>query len=188
MVDAAVELIGESGLRGMTFVAIGERSGYSRGLVTARFGSKQGLVDAVIHRVWGRLRERGALPGRRDGSGLGDVTALLGGLADAAKNEPLELRALWVMMFEAVAGDDAWLGERMRVFHQNMRSDLADALARGIEDGSVRPDLDPGAEAVQLAATLRGLSYQWLLEPDELDVVDALNGLADDLGRRWGRD
>lgn len=185
MVDAAIELIGESGLRGMTFVAIGDRSGYSRGLVTARFGSKQGLVDAVIRRVWDGLRTRRALPDSHGGSGLDDVVALVDGLADQAKNEPRELRALWVMMFEALVGDDDALLDRMRLFHHSMRSDLADALARGIDDGSVRTDLDPVAEAIQVAGTIRGLAYQWLLEPDELDLVAAFVGLAEDLRRRY---
>ncbi|MEZ5297594.1 MAG: helix-turn-helix domain-containing protein [Ilumatobacteraceae bacterium] len=53
LLDAAAELISEGGLGSMTFAAIGDRAGYSRGLVTARFGSKAGLVGALVRRVWG---------------------------------------------------------------------------------------------------------------------------------------
>ena len=41
LLDAAAELIEEGGYEAMTVAAVGERAGYSRGLVTARFGSKE---------------------------------------------------------------------------------------------------------------------------------------------------
>ncbi len=181
MVDAAIDLIGEGGLRSMTFVAIGDRAGYSRGLVTARFGSKQGLVDAVIHRVWNRLRELRALPDTHDGSGLESMRTLVEALADHAKNEPGELRALYVMMFAAIAEDDEALADRMRVFHVAMRESITIAFEHGVADGSVRAGVDPAAESLKVTATIRGLAYQWLLEPDRVDLVDALLELSSDL-------
>ena len=45
---AAVALVAEEGVSASTFEAIARRSGYSRGLVGQRFGSKLGLIEAVI--------------------------------------------------------------------------------------------------------------------------------------------
>ena len=47
MTDAAVGLLVERGIAGTTLASIGERAGYSRGLVTHRFGSKAGLLAHV---------------------------------------------------------------------------------------------------------------------------------------------
>src|SRR3979490_827553 len=55
LVRAAIVVTAEQGVSAATFEAIGQRGGYSRSLVTRRFGSKQGLVDAVL----------GYLPDRR---------------------------------------------------------------------------------------------------------------------------
>ena len=44
LLDAAGEVIAEVGYGNMTLAAVGERAGYSRGLVTARFGSKEKLL------------------------------------------------------------------------------------------------------------------------------------------------
>src|SRR5258708_34117815 len=47
MTQAAIALLIERGVQGTTLAAIGERAGYSRGLVTHRFGSKAGLLAQV---------------------------------------------------------------------------------------------------------------------------------------------
>ena len=48
LVQAAIAVVSEEGVSAATFEAIGRRGGYSRGLVGQRFGSKLGLIDAVI--------------------------------------------------------------------------------------------------------------------------------------------
>ena len=66
MTVAAIALLIERGIGGTTLVAIGERAGYSRGLVTHRFGSKAGLLahlhDTIashwIERVQSRVAAR----------------------------------------------------------------------------------------------------------------------------------
>ena len=51
LLDAAVELVAEAGYAGMTLAATGDRAGYSRGLVTTRFGNKENLLRALIDRL-----------------------------------------------------------------------------------------------------------------------------------------
>src|SRR5258705_5271186 len=48
VVKAAIAVVSEEGVSASTFEAIARRSGYSRGLVGQRFGSKLGLIEAVI--------------------------------------------------------------------------------------------------------------------------------------------
>ena len=50
MLDAAVELMVQKGSRA-SMMEVGRASGFSHGLVLARFGSKTGLVEAVIRHV-----------------------------------------------------------------------------------------------------------------------------------------
>ena len=47
MIMAAIDLLNSVGIQGTTLVAIGERSGYSRGLASHHFGSKSGLLQCV---------------------------------------------------------------------------------------------------------------------------------------------
>lgn len=182
LLRAAAELIAEGGTSAMTFAAIAERAGYSRGLVTARFGSKEGLVEAMIRRVWGRLRHLRVLPGIEDRRGLDSVLVLVAGIRDQALTESVEMRALIALMFQAVS-DNGALRKRFIRYHDAMRDDLTAALRKGIADGSVRADLDPQREATMIVGLLRGTSYQWLLEPDRVDpgpVYDAVVDLLRD--------
>src|SRR5579871_1456217 len=48
LVRAAIAVVSDEGVSAATFDAIGRRGGYSRGLVGQRFGSKLGLIEAVI--------------------------------------------------------------------------------------------------------------------------------------------
>lgn len=186
LLRAAAELIAEGGTAAMTFAAIAERAGYSRGLVTARFGSKEGLVEAMIRRVWGRLRHLRVLPGIEDRRGLDSVLVLVSGIRDQALTESVEMRALIALMFEAVS-DNGALRKRFIRYHDAMRDDLTAALHKGIADGSVRADLDPEREATMIVGILRGTSYQWLLEPDRVDPRQAYDAVVDLLRERLAR-
>ena len=48
----------------------------------------------------------------------------------------------------------------------------------------IRHDVDTQVEAALLVATLRGISYQWFLYPDDVDLVRMHEALADQLEER----
>src|ERR1043165_2062786 len=53
LLGAALLLISERGYDRTTLQAIGDAAGYSRGLVSHRFGSKEGLLWALLERMFG---------------------------------------------------------------------------------------------------------------------------------------
>ena len=57
LVEATLSVVSEQGVNAATFEAIGRAAGVSRGLATQRFGSKQGLIDAVIAYLHARREE-----------------------------------------------------------------------------------------------------------------------------------
>lgn len=166
LIAAASELAAEGGLAAMTFAAVGERSGYSRGLVTARFGSKAGLVDAMIRRAWQKLRIFEVLDDGRGDPGLSQVRDLLDAFAVQAETDPVTVRALAVLLLEAAVGTDDALHERVVTFQQAMVDELARVIAHGVADGSIRRDLDPRSEATNIVAVLFGQTYLWILDAD----------------------
>src|ERR1700745_982557 len=48
LLDAAIELIAEKGFERTTVAEIGERAGYSRSMVRARYGSKEALLESIF--------------------------------------------------------------------------------------------------------------------------------------------
>jgi AcrR family transcriptional regulator len=187
LLDAAGEVIAEVGYENMTLAAVGERAGYSRGLVTARFGSKQNLLKALVERMTTGWTHRNVLPRTAGSTGLEAVITLLDAIRAQAERDPRALRVLYALMFEAL-GPNEDLRAHFVEFHRTMRSDIAKLLRRGLRDGSVRTGIDPTVEAVCIVGGLRGVAYQWALDPDAFDPVGAFAYLTRVTGTRLLRD
>src|SRR5881398_3453227 len=79
LLNAAAELAVEHGVRSLTLARVGERAGYSRGIVTHHFGGKQALVERLA-----RATQTGFVPGLEDvEAGIADGT--IDGSAGAAE-------------------------------------------------------------------------------------------------------
>lgn len=179
LLRAASELIATGGLDAMTFAAIGERAGYSRGLVTARFGSKDGLVDAMIRRTWRRLRVADRLGPGTGAPGLDQIVDLLDAIATDTRRAETDMRALTVLLLGAAVAPEGPMRDRLRRFDHAIVDELTAAIERGIEDGSVRADLDPGTEALHIAGAMRGVAYLWVVDPERFDGATAYETLRD---------
>jgi AcrR family transcriptional regulator len=177
LLEAAGELIAEGGYEKMTLAAVGKRAGYSRGLVSARFGSKDKLLEALVQRIITVWTHRNVLPRTRGRSGLDAVLVIIDAIRAQAERDPRALRVLYALMFEAL-GPNTELRGHFVEFHRTMRADLTQLLRRGIRDGSVDRGVDPKAEAALVIAGLRGVAYQWALDPGDVDPVTALAHLS----------
>src|ERR1700744_2865414 len=58
LLNAAAELVVEDGVQALTLARVGQRAGYSRGLITHHFGSKQALLESLA-----RATQQGFVPG-----------------------------------------------------------------------------------------------------------------------------
>jgi len=165
LVGAAVDLISREGVGAVTFEAISRNSGFSRGLATQRFGSKQGLLDAVLaqlhegqaHRI--RHEHRlDALPGL--GAVLAYVDVCLRDLSMRA-----EARAYFMLLSSAVAEADTARSAFFRQTHAEAEAQLTAWILKGKAEGTVRKDVDPGAAALMIGCMMFGMSMQLLVDP-----------------------
>jgi AcrR family transcriptional regulator len=176
LLEAAGELIAERGYVGMTLAAVGERAGYSRGLVTMRFGSKANLLEAVVDRITTGWSHRNLLPQTEGKSGLDGLLGLILAIKHQFERDAHSIRLLYALMFEAL-GPNEELRRTLVEFHRRQRTDMATLLRRGIRDGSIRPGTIVDDEAVAVVTGLRGIAYQWMLDPNGFDPEAALSHL-----------
>lgn len=169
---AAAELIAEEGYAAATFEKVGARAGYSRGLASQRFGSKEGLIEALIDYLHERSDELAAGEHLLDMPGL---EAVLGSVDTFLANFASEtaLRAYFI----AMAGTVATLSRQRLAFagsHMKAKERLMAQIERGQADGSVARDVDAEAAALMIGSLLLGLSTQWLIDPTtDLDRIRA---------------
>lgn len=179
LVAAAVQLIAERGWPRTTLAAIGDRAGYSRGLVTQRFGSKGGLLEVVLDRLLSSWSLRTAGPRVGDRVGVEALRAALDAYVHVVRTAPDSIRAYHALLVEPEAR------ERVVAVNRAERDGAARWLRAGQRAGSVRADVDARAAAVAFLAVVRGATTQWLLDP-RVDLVAALTAYADTLDRSYG--
>jgi AcrR family transcriptional regulator len=163
LVEAAIELLVQRGLAGTTLAAIGERAGYSRGLVTHRFGSKAGLLAHVhdtvarhwIERVQGEV---GAAIGLLALEKV--VQALYGFIAEA----PDEIRAMYLLRYASIDPAAEYRANVARV-HRAQRQDVQRWIEAGQTAGEITSKVEAALAAELFCATADGLVYRWLVNP-----------------------
>jgi AcrR family transcriptional regulator len=164
LLNAAAELVIEEGVHSLTLARVGERAGYSRGLATHYFGSKQALLQRLAHAT-----QSGFVPGL-DGvpPGLGRLLRLIDGYIGALGQLRMPNRAFLLLWAEAATAAD--LAAIFRERDEAFRSDLRGDITAGITDGTIRPDATAEDVAVAVLAQLRGIGLQRLVDSPAVDT------------------
>ncbi|MDR3513907.1 MAG: TetR/AcrR family transcriptional regulator [Caulobacteraceae bacterium] len=163
LLTAAAELIAERGLGAATFDNIGQRAGYSRGLATQKFGSKQGLIEALIAHLHARADAIFAERRVDEMPGLEAIVAYVDNYLRNLETDG-EVRAYFIMMAGAVA-DLSQVRAAFAASHQLVERRLEAMVLRGQAEGAIRPQIDADAAALMIGSLLLGLSMQWLVDP-----------------------
>lgn len=181
LLRAAARLIADKGYARTSLVQIAAEAGYSHGLVTVRFGSKDGLLRALFDRMTRDWTERELKPAIQGRLGLEAFEAILDVTRAAIRRNPTNVRALYALMFEAVLGVSV-LEDRVRGFHLSQRRMYRAILLEGVRAGRIRGDINADQYTSLVVSLIRGASYQWLLEPT-YDIDEALASILDVLKR-----
>jgi AcrR family transcriptional regulator len=168
MFAAAKELIAEHGTHNTTLREVGERAGYSRGLASNRFGSKEGLFSQLVrdfNRSWAAELQRTV----GTSTGLPAFSAALDTVEYFLLNRSDEMKALYILWFESMSSHDE-VRQRLARNHTAYRRDAERWVREGIEEATIRDTIDPQCFAVEFASLIFGLIYQWLVDPESIDV------------------
>ena len=155
---AATALIAQHGSRALTLAAVGEAAGYSRGIVSHHFGSRENLLRAVM-----RDAQTFTLPELGDSAADWLAETVRAYLKNVTSRRP-SAGAFLQMWGEAIAADPV-LMPLYAEQDASFRRLLADKVREGIRDGSVRADADPEAMAVSLVGLVRGIALQLISTP-----------------------
>jgi len=168
LLQAALRLFAQQGFMGTTLAQIGAEAGYSRGLVTQRFGSKLGLAHALIELIRRGFEEATV-------SELDQVPdhlvlhAHIDRYIRALEADKARYRALLALQAESITSlselrpDLARLNEMVRTY---LMSRLSTAQARG----DIAPGVDLVSTVTATLGMLRGTASQSLIDPGGTDA------------------
>ncbi|MHC3472184.1 TetR/AcrR family transcriptional regulator [Streptomyces sp. 7R007] len=161
IVRAALEVIAERGYRGASLGAVAERVGLTQQGLLHHFPTKEALLVAV-------LKERDQWDAVPDTRWRTDLLASL--------VEYNAMRPAIIQTFSALLGESVTEGHPAREYfterYRQVRENMADVLRA--EYGDRLPNgLTPQRTAPLLVAVMDGLQYQWLLDPESVDMPGA---------------
>jgi AcrR family transcriptional regulator len=172
LLDAATQLIAEQGFSRTTLAQIGEKAGYSRGLVNERFGSKGELVRVLaeeFQRSFAHDRLQPAL------AGLRGIDALLVTI-DTYLDNVVRSGSLGRAYYELLGESISLVPEIHATFiaaDRALREGIERTLRSAARAGDLPRDVDPRALSVVVVGLLRGIVLQWLLDPSGF-AIDAV--------------
>lgn len=164
LLEATLRVVSEKGVAAATFDAIGREAGFSRGLVTQRFGSKEGLLRrliAALH-IWQQEELDAADITRMDG--LSALCAFVRLHSEAFEGQD-EGKAYYMLLAAAVA-DKTEAREAFAESHEIERVLIRSLIERGQAAGSIRADADADAIALMAGCALIGIRMQSLIDTD----------------------
>ncbi|MBP0458347.1 TetR/AcrR family transcriptional regulator [Streptomyces montanisoli] len=159
---ATIEVIAERGYRGTTLGAVAERVGLTQQGLLHHFPTKEALLVAVLDErdQW----DTGG--GARRGEGW--RLELLASLVDYNAMRPGIVQTFSALLGESVTEDHP-AREFFTHRYGQVRADMAESLRD--EFGERLPGgLTPEQAAPLLTAVMDGLQYQWLLDPEAVDM------------------
>ncbi|MET9656517.1 TetR/AcrR family transcriptional regulator [Streptomyces sp. NPDC006510] len=164
IVRATLEVIAERGYRGASLSAVAERVGLSQQGLLHYFPTKEALLVAVLEE-----RDQWDTGGTR-GDGVWRIELL------ASLVEYNAMRPGIVQTFSALLGESVTEGHPAREFftrrYTQVRASMA-AILRAEYGDRLPGGLTPERAAPLLVAVLDGLQYQWLLDPESVDMPAA---------------
>jgi AcrR family transcriptional regulator len=134
ILQATLELLLDTGYRGLTMEEVRARAGVGKATLYRRYGSKQELVTAAVRHV------NQEIPVPDTGNVRDDFLAVAGSVLAAAAR--VGAATFMPRMLAESAGDP----EMHAIFYENLvaprRAVMAEVLRRGVERGELRADLD----------------------------------------------
>lgn len=173
LLKAASEILVEEGITALTLVNVGERAGYSRGLVTTRFGSKENMLRALVERMTTGWAAAHVEPRTTGKSGLESLLELMRVMRDQTARKPSTVLALQALLFDSINPASSARPPILE-YNASLRRAIELHIATGIADKTIRDGVDAKREASWVLEALRGIGFNWLLTPNDYDAVSAL--------------
>jgi AcrR family transcriptional regulator len=165
ILDAAVELIAERGYSATSVDALCKRAGIVKTALYWHFGSKEGLLAAVLERVAGEWIDEIQRSVDSTGEPLQRLDRMLAGLRELLSERPRHTRLLLSVLLERSEGDPTTRESLKGVFSNAIAS-----MVRGIEETAGRPLPDSDLVAHTILALTQGTALRALVDPEGVNL------------------
>ncbi|WP_217200144.1 TetR/AcrR family transcriptional regulator [Streptomyces buecherae] len=175
IVRETVRLIAEHGFHAVRVSDIAAACGTSTAAIHYHYPGRDELLEAAVRWCMDEDIARRAA----ESSESADARTELLRLIALQTPRTAQQRRQWLVWLDlwAEAARSTEIGRLHADFYRQWRATLADVLRRGRAQGAFRPDLDPDAAALRLAALIDGLATQVLASAPEGTTPDTMHAV-----------
>lgn len=177
LVNAAAALFADRGYRDTSIADVAAEVGVTQQSLLYYFGSKQGLLHAVIDQ-----RDGASIEFVRELVAIGGIRAIEQ-LPDYARRNiknPDLARLFSVLVAENLHPDDPAHDHFVRRY-RNLRKMIEETIVDGQAAGEFSTTVDARHKAVEILSFIEGTNIQWLLDPEAIDLLAVTEAFARDL-------
>jgi len=175
ILEAAKKIVAERGLDELTLNEAGEAAGYSRALPAHYFGTRSAMLGALADYIGAQYSER-VRSGPIATHGLQRLIDVIIFCMDDAERDPTTVRVYQALISAGLTRAD--LRPLSARITQQAVEDIAGLIRDARQLGEVRPDVHSPTEASLIIAALRGVLFQWLINPDHVSLSRMRDSLA----------
>lgn len=164
MVNQTIKLLSEGGVNAVTLEAVGVNAGYSRGLVSRRYGSKDQLLVRVLNYLENWLNEKSKIA-TNNKYGLDAINSLILSISDDFYLYREKYRAYFWLRFYGLEQNkilNECLVKSRNIREENTIKWLKEALA--LEELSRNVDIEMVHDFIK--TSLMGLVHNWMVDPN----------------------
>ena len=169
IIQAARELFARQGYMRTTLNQVGAAAGYTGGLVSHRFGSKEDLLKAVVAHISSRFLVDQLKPSIETDSAQQAIRNYIEIYLKELTKREHHMRALYVIMGEAI-GAVPEICDEIALLNRRARKILEDLVKQGINAGEFNSDNDPKAASILILGMLRGITMQALVDRKSINL------------------
>ena len=170
ILEVATEIFGTQGFRAATMLQIAAACGISRTGLLHHFPTKESLLEAVL------AHRDAAGHDHADPESDADPRARLRRILAVTEYNATQPRI--VNLFSVLSAE---AGERSHPAHDyfaqrydHLRTELRQACRTLAATDQLAPGVDPDTLAIEIIALMDGLQVQWVLAPEDIDMVAIL--------------
>lgn len=162
ILDSAITLISEKGVKDLTMAEIGIFAGYSRGLPHQYFGSKDNLIESVLNTIIERFNDRRKKI-KKSADGIDSIKTVVSAYLERSEEDWKASKAFIILISDPTLTDGV-LKEFISKHHQRNIEFIVRHLRIAKQLGQISNNLPEEDLAIIIMGTLRGIALQALTD------------------------
>ncbi len=172
IIEAAIELFAAQGFVRTTLNEIGNKAGYTGGLISNRYGSKEALLREVLNEIYRDFTRESMTQVSKTESVVEGLQRYVEVFLRRLSKNNIKIRALYLVMGESMGAVPEMQSEIADFNKQTIRA-VGNLLQQGVDNGELRANLKVRETAAIILAVLRGLTQLYLADPKTYSIKTA---------------